>query len=78
MNFDAQEFFISLLNLYSFALPTAIITSLLMCERARSCWVRCDALGGAQARAAFLFASYFFGHLIFLFGSWLDEFYDWV
>lgn len=27
--------------------------------------------------AAFLFASYFFGHLVFPLGSWLDEFYDW-
>ena len=34
--------------------------------------------GGAQAWAAFLFASYLFGHLVFLLGSWLDEFYDWA
>lgn len=25
-----------------------------------------------------LFASYLFGHLVFLLGSWLDEFYDWA
>ena len=31
-----------------------------------------------QAWAAFLFASYLFGHLVFLLGSWLDEFYDWA
>lgn len=30
------------------------------------------------AWAAFLFASYLFGHLVFLLGSWLDEFYDWA
>jgi hypothetical protein len=33
---------------------------------------------GAQAWAAFLFASYLFGHLVFLLSSWLDEFYDWA
>lgn len=31
-----------------------------------------------QARAASLFASYLLGHLVFLLGSWLDEFYDWA
>jgi hypothetical protein len=25
-----------------------------------------------------MFVSYLFGHLIFLFGSWLEEFYDWA
>jgi hypothetical protein len=35
-------------------------------------------LAGAQAWAAFLFASHLFGDLVFLLGSWLDEFYDWV
>jgi hypothetical protein len=35
-------------------------------------------LADAEAWAAFFFASYLFGHLIFLLGSWLDEFYDWV
>ncbi|MFF3871892.1 hypothetical protein [Streptomyces sp. NPDC001978] len=39
---------------------------------------RYAALAGAQAWATFLFASYLFGHLIFLLGSWLDEFYDWA
>jgi len=36
---------------------------------------RYAALGGAQAWAALMFVSYLFGHLIFLFGSWLVEFY---
>jgi hypothetical protein len=35
-------------------------------------------LDGAQAWAVFLFASYLFGQVIFLLGSWLDEFYDWL
>lgn len=33
------------------------------------------ALTSTQAWAAFLFASYLFGHLVFLLGSWQDEFY---
>jgi hypothetical protein len=32
-------------------------------------------LASTQGWATFLFASYLFGHLIFLLGSWLDEFY---
>ena len=39
--------------------------------------VRYARLGGAQAWVALLFASYLLGHLVFLLGSWLDEFYDW-
>ena len=35
-------------------------------------------LDGAQAWGSFLFVSYLFGHLVFLLGSWLDEFYDWA
>jgi hypothetical protein len=35
-------------------------------------------LDGAHDWAAFLFASYLFGHLVFLLDSWLDEFYDWA
>ena len=33
-------------------------------------------LAGAEAWAAFLLASYFLGHLVFLLGSLLDVFYD--
>ncbi len=36
---------------------------------------RYSSLTGTEAWAAFLFASYFFGHLVFLLGPWLDEFY---
>ena len=35
-------------------------------------------LVGAEAWAAFLFASYLLGHLVFLLGSWLDGIYDWL
>ena len=35
-------------------------------------------LTGAQAWAAFLFASYLIGHLVFMLGSWLNELYDWL
>jgi hypothetical protein len=35
-------------------------------------------LTGAEAWATFLFASYIFGQLVFLLGSWLDEFHDWA
>lgn len=35
-------------------------------------------LADAQAWATSLFASYLVGNLVFLLGSWLDEFYDWA
>ena len=79
MNFEPQKFFIGLMDFFSILLPGALLTYLLMDEVGplvlgdRYC-----NLAGAQAWAAFLFASYLFGHLVFLLGSWLDEFYDWA
>lgn len=79
MNFDPQKFFIGLMDFFSILLPGALLTWLLMGEVDPAVLGdRCPKLDGAQAWAAFLFASYLFGHLVFLLGSWLDEFYDWV
>jgi len=79
MNFDPQKFFIGLMDFFSILLPGALLTWLLMGEVGPLVLGdRYDKLDGAQAWAAFLFASYLFGHLIFLLGSWLDEFYDWA
>jgi 8-oxo-dGTP pyrophosphatase MutT (NUDIX family) len=79
MNFDPQKFFIGLMDFFSILLPGALFTWLLMGEVGPVVLGdRYDKLDGAQAWAAFLFASYLFGHLIFLLGSWLDEFYDWA
>ncbi|MDD1650198.1 MAG: hypothetical protein LUO80_07365 [Methylococcaceae bacterium] len=33
-------------------------------------------LPGSEAWATFLFASFSLGHMVYLPGSWLDEFYD--
>jgi ADP-ribose pyrophosphatase YjhB (NUDIX family) len=79
MNFDPQKFFIGLMDFFSILLPGALLTYLLMGEVGPVVLGdRYANLTGAQAWAAFLFASYLFGHLIFLLGSWLDEFYDWA
>ena len=79
VDFDPQKFFIGLMDFFSILLPGALLT-----------WLFMDAVGPlvigenysslseTQAWAAFLFASYLLGHLIFLLGTWLDEFYDWV
>lgn len=79
MNLDPQKFFIGLMDFFSILLPGALPTYLLMDEVGPVVlgdrYARFD---GAQAWAAFLFASYLFGHLVFLLGSWLDEFYDWA
>ena len=65
---------------FSTLLPSALLTFLLVGEAGpavlRDRYARLD---GAQAWAAYLFASHLFGrHLVFLLGSWLDEFYDWA
>ena len=79
MNFDPQKFFIGLMDFFSILLPGALLTYALMDK------VGPDVLGerycqlmGVAAWAAFLFASYLFGHLVFLLGSWLDELYGWL
>lgn len=79
MNFDPQKLFIGLMDFFSFLLPGALITYLVMGEVKPVLLGECHAkFADAEAWAAFLFASYLFWHLIFLLGSWLDEFYDWT
>jgi 8-oxo-dGTP pyrophosphatase MutT (NUDIX family) len=79
MNFDPQKFFLGLMDFFSILLPGALLTYLLMGEVGPVVLgSRYDELAGAEAWAVFLFASYLFGHLIFLLGSWLDAFYDWA
>ena len=79
MNFDPQKFFIGLMDFFSILLPGALLTYLLMGEVGPVVLGdRYARLAGAEAWAAFLFANYLFGYLIFLLGSWLDEFYDWA
>jgi hypothetical protein len=79
MSFDPQKFFIDLMDFFSILLPGALLTYLLMGEVGPLVLGdRYSVLVGAGAWAAFLFASYLFGHLVFLLGSWLDEFYDWA
>ncbi|MFC3550086.1 NUDIX domain-containing protein [Lysobacter cavernae] len=79
MNFDPQKFFIGLMDFFSILLPGALLTWLLMGEVGPVVLgARYAKLDGAQAWAAFLFASYLLGHLVFMLGSWLDELYDWA
>jgi hypothetical protein len=79
MDHYLQTIFIHLSLFFSIPLPGALLNWLLMGEVGpvvqRDRYARLD---GAEAWAAFLFASYLFGHLVFLLGSWLDEFYDWA
>lgn len=79
MNFDPQKFFVGLMDFFSILLPGALFTYVVM-DRAGPMVLgaRYHTLDNAEAWAAFLFSSYLLGHLIFLLGSWLDEFYDWA
>lgn len=79
MNFDPQKFFIGLMDFFSILLPGALLTWLLMGKVGPvALGDRYARLDGAEAWATFLFASYLFGHLVYLLGSWLDELYDWA
>lgn len=77
MSFEPEKFFIGLMDFFTILLPGALLTYPLMNQVGPvvlgSGYYR---LSDAGAWAAFLLASYLFGHLIFLLGSWLDEFYD--
>ena len=79
MTFDPQKFFIGLMDFFSILMPGALLTFLLMDDVGPT--VLGDGyhdLAGTEAWAVFLFSSYLVGHLVFLLGSWLDEFYDWA
>jgi hypothetical protein len=81
VNFDPQKLFIGLMDFFSILLPGALLTYLLMGEVGPVVLGnRYDKLAyaeaGAQAWAAFLFASYLLGHIVFLLGALLDWPYD--
>jgi 8-oxo-dGTP pyrophosphatase MutT (NUDIX family) len=77
MNFEPQKLFIGLMDFFSILLPGALLTYLLMDEAGPVVLGdRYYTLAGSEGWAAFLFASYLLGHLIFLLGSWLDGLYD--
>ena len=78
MDFDPQKFFIGLMDFFSILLPGALLTWLFMDDVGPLViGENYSSLSETQAWAAFLFASYLLGHLIFLLGTWLDDFYDW-
>src|SRR5262249_24646474 len=68
------------MDFFSILLPGALLTYLLMGNvgPAGLGQQRYDMLAEAQVVAAFLFASYLVGQLVFLLGSLLDEIYDWL
>jgi ADP-ribose pyrophosphatase YjhB (NUDIX family) len=78
MNFEPQKFFIGLMDFFSILLPGALLTYLLMGEVGPVVLgaARYQQLADTEGSVVFLVASYLFGHLIFLLGTWLDEFYD--
>src|SRR5262245_39081011 len=79
MNFDPQKLFIGLMDFFSILLPGALLTCFVMGDAGpKVLRNRYPLPDGAQTVAAFLFASYLAGHLVFLLGSWLDVVYDWL
>src|SRR6516164_7542581 len=78
MNFEPQKFFIGLMDFFSILLPGALLTYVLMGEATGLTVLGFEKLDRADSWAIFLFVSYLLGHIVFLVGSWLDDFYDWV
>jgi 8-oxo-dGTP pyrophosphatase MutT (NUDIX family) len=81
VNFDAQKFFIGLMDFFSILLPGAVLTFFLMDAALPVLLPEAErrALLQDYGVAMFLFASYLSGHLVFLLGAWwLDDVYDWA
>jgi ADP-ribose pyrophosphatase YjhB (NUDIX family) len=80
MNFEPQKLFIGLMDFFSILLPGALLIFLFQADVGPIVLgnSRYNELTGSIGWAVFLVASYLFGHVVFLLGSWLDEFYDWV
>ncbi len=79
MNFEPNKLFIGLVDFFSILLPGALFT--FVTGGWLGSWFLGDAydsLGETERWGAFLFASYLFGHFIFLLGSWVldDVVYD--
>lgn len=75
---EPQKLFIGLTEFFSVLLPGALLTYFLMAEVGPLVLgPRYSSIGENEGWAVFGFASYLFGHLVFLLGAWLDELYDW-
>ena len=79
MPFDPQKLFLGIMDLFTIIMPGAVLTFLLR-EHVGTPVLGdgYDDLGGAEAWALFLLASYLVGHVVFLIGASLDEPYDWL
>lgn len=77
MNFEPQKFFIGLVDFFSVLLPGALFTFLFK-DGLGNAFLGPDfgGLTGTEAQIAFLFASYLFGHFIFLIGAGILD--DWI
>lgn len=79
MSFEPQKFFIGLMDFFSILLPGALLTWMsLDWARVLPLTQHAATLTGAAGWAAFLFASYFLGHVVFLLGSVFDGPYAWL
>lgn len=76
---EPQKFFIGVVEFFAVLLPGALLAYVLMDEVGPVVLgSRYGSLAESEGWAVFAFASYLLGHLVFLLGAWLDEFYDWV
>lgn len=67
------------MDLLTILLPGALLTFVLLVGPSSIVLAdQVSKLAGGEAFADFLLVAYLVGHLVFLLGSWLDEFYDWA
>lgn len=79
MNFEPQKFFIGLTDFFSILLPGALLAWLVKGWGDSLPLVNATtALEGPAGWAAFLFAAYILGNIVFLLGAMLDGPYDWL
>ena len=69
------DFFVGIIDLFAVFLPGGMLTFVIYHEY-KSFFLDIASLNGSQYWVAFLFCSYFLGHIIFMIGSKLDTLYN--
>ena len=79
MSFEPEKFFVGVIDFFSILMPGALVVYLYR-EQIASAVLKEDGFQFQKTEdwMVFLFLSYLLGHIVFLFGSWLDELYDWL
>lgn len=79
MSFEPEKFFVGVIDFFAILLPGALLTYLWRHKIASVVLNKQSfQFQTTEDWMVFLFLAYLLGHIAFLFGSWLDELYDWL